>query len=200
MALVLQARDMFLSGLFLVKHDKTDAAWLCLRSLTEIVIRMKWMGSSFSRFCCLAIGEEIAAEKRLRGEKRRRRLKDRALQTVNDRLASFLAAVPKRGAYWDRRRKRFKAPPTLKEMARQAHALGIYSAEFRYVSLYVHSSNRVIHRFVKQDENSERFTFSMTPDPDERISPERFLLSLLFLAAEAARKPAFRSMEPNSDG
>lgn len=99
MVLILQARNLFLSGLFLVKHDKTEASWLCLRSLAEIVIRMKWMGNSFSRFCCLAIGEEIAAEKRLRGERRQRRLKNQALQSVNDRLASFLGSVPKRGPY-----------------------------------------------------------------------------------------------------
>lgn len=76
-------------------------------------------------------------------------------------------------------------------MARQAHAWNIYSAEFRYASLYVHSSNRVIHRFVKQDEDSERFTFSMSPDPEERISPEWSMLSLYFLAAMIARKAGF---------
>ena len=158
------------------------------------------MGSSFSRFWCLAIGEEVVAQTRLSGDRRRRRLKDQALQTVVDRLASFHDSIPKRGPCWDRKKKKFKKPPTLKDMARQAHAWGLYAAEYRYASLYVHSSTRVIHRLVKQDEQSERFTFSVTPDPEEQVSPEWSLLSLYFFAARIAKKAGFPVDEPSLKG
>jgi hypothetical protein len=130
--LILQAWDLVSAGFFLSKHRHLTASWLCVRSLAEIVIKMKWLGQSHSRFSCLIIGEEVAEQRRLMNDRQPHKLKKVAIKAVSDRLTGFLSAVPKRGPYWNKKKQQFREPPSIKVMAQQGHAMSVYNREFRF--------------------------------------------------------------------
>lgn len=181
-ALILQARDLVRAGFFLSKHQHLTASWLCVRSLAEIIIKMKWLGKSHSRYCCLIIGEEVAEQRRLTNERQQHRLKKAAIKAVNDRLDWLSSSVPKRGPYWDKKRKRFKEPPPVKVMAGQANALTVYNKEFRYASWHVHSSTRIFTHVETLEGDPKKLVFQIDADKDAETPPDQSLFNLYLRA------------------
>jgi Family of unknown function (DUF5677) len=190
-ALALQARDLVSAGFFLSKHRHLTASWLCVRSLSELVIRMKWLGKSHSRFCCLIIGEEVAEHRRLMNERQPHKLKKAAIKAVSERLDWFLSTVPKRGPYWDKRRKQFRRPPTVKVMAQQANALSVYNKEFRYSSWHVHSSTRIFTHAEMSQVDPKKLKFQIEAAKDAEVPPDRSLFNLYLRAIFTLQRCGF---------
>src|SRR5207302_8763841 len=130
-------------------------------------IRMKLLGRSYARFCCLIIGEEGAALRRHTADRKPHRLKKAAIKAINERLARF--SVPKRGPYWDRKNKRFKEPPNVKVMAQQGSSLNVYYNEFRYSSLHVHSSTRIFTHVEMQGGDPRKLMFEIEAAKDAEV-------------------------------
>lgn len=189
--LILQAWDLVSAGFFLSKHRHLTASWLCVRSLAEIVIKMKWLGRSHSRFCCLIIGEEVAEQRRLMNDRQPHKRKKAAIKAVNDRLAWFLSIVPKRGPYWNKKKKQFREPPTIKKMAQQARALTVYNKEFRYSSWHVHSSTRIFTHTAMGPTEPRKLKFLIEAEKDVEIVPDRFLFNLYLRAVSSLQNSGF---------
>lgn len=199
-ALALQARDLVRAGFFLSKHRHLTASWLCVRSLSELVIRMKWLGKSHSRFCCLIIGEEIAEHRRLMNERKPHKLKKAAIKAVSERLDWFLSTVPKRGPYWNKKKKQFRSPPSVKVMAQQANALSVYNKEFRYSSWHVHSSTRIFTHIEMLQGDPRKLMFQIEADKGGEVSPGRTLFDLYLRALSSLRNSGFAIDEQDFAG
>lgn len=189
--LTLQARDLVRAGFFLSKHRHTTASWLCVRSLAELVIRMKWLGKSDSRFWCLIIGEDVDSLRRHLNARKPHRLKRAAIQAINSRLTDFLSKVPKRGPYWDRKNQRFKGTPTVKQMAQKANAITIYNGEFRYSSLHVHSSTRVFTHSELSPRDPRKLMFQIEATRNAEAPPDRQLFTLYLKAVSILQQCGF---------
>ncbi len=167
-AAALQFRSHLRAADLLVQSGFDTEAWILIRSLTELLLRTKWVKRNKSNAVWIILGTELKELNQFRGHKTRNKLKVKAIETIQNRLDKLKPHLPHNARYQNRKKPGEFAPlPSAETMARECGLLKAYRGWFKLGSEHTHSSHRVLERFMARDENGEFKHWILDPQPED---------------------------------
>jgi Family of unknown function (DUF5677) len=188
--LALQFRSNLHAVLILLSHGFDSEAWTIARSMTEILVRVKWIHKRKSHAAWLTLGKELADRNRFASYKSRSRLRIAAVAAIDERVAEVLPRLPKNARYWQKNRPgRLCKPPSIEKMAKECGMLKLYRGFFKWGSDHSHAAHAILERFMTLDAKGDfTGTFVLVPPPDELASTSHYILAMAAMFVGFLRK------------
>jgi Family of unknown function (DUF5677) len=166
-AAALKFRSHFRAARVLLHSGFDMEAWILIRSLTELLIRTKWVKHNKSNAVWIIVGTELKELNQFKGQKTRSKMKTKAIESIQERLDTRKSQLPRNARYWNPNRPgELAALPSAEAMARECGLLKVYRSWFKLGSDHTHSSHRVLERFMAVDENGIFKNWILDPKPE----------------------------------
>lgn len=165
---VLQFTNHFRAAQVLLSGGFESEAWILVRTMTEILIRVKWAKRNKSNAVWILLGTDSEEANRFRKQGSRSKSKTAAIQCIDQHLNQIKPTLPRNARYWNPKSpKDFRQLPTMKRMAEECGMLKIYWSWFKKGSDHTHSACRVLERFMATDERGEFKHWVLDPIPSD---------------------------------
>lgn len=163
--LALQFHSNFGAALSLISQGLESEAWIVGRSMSEILIKLKWVHRRKSNAHWMVLGTELADHQRFSSQKSRSPQRKAAIVAIEKRFLNVLPGLSKKGRFWHKtKRGQVRSLPTIKIMAKEAGMVGIYQGLFKWGSDHSHASHRILQRFMILD-NQRNFAGKFVVNP-----------------------------------
>jgi len=125
-AVSFQFRMHFRATHLLLNSGFDTETWILVRSMTELLIRTKWVKRNKSNAAWVIVGTELKELNRFKTQKIRRKLKAQAIESIQQRLDELKPKLPRNAWFWSRNASgEFAAPPSTETMARECGLLKV---------------------------------------------------------------------------
>lgn len=167
-AATLQFRSHFRAAHELLRAGFEAEVWILIRSMSELLVRTKWVKRDRSNALWIVIGTEMKDLNRFVGQKAPSKLRAKAIQSIQQRLDEVKPFLPRNARYWKRNKPgEFAALPSAETMAKECGLLKVYRTWFKLASDHTHSSPRVLERFMAADEKGNFQNWILDPTPND---------------------------------
>jgi len=186
-SVIVQFRSHLKSLVPLLTSRFVSEAWIIGRSMSEAIIRIKWIHRRKSYPFWILIDTELFNRNHLANVRSSQR--KQTLQAIDTNIANLASNLPKTGCYWDKKRGRLRRMnKTMYQMAKECGLLSFYKSYFFFASGYTHLSHHVLGRnIVSEIKTSLTFKLDTVSDQDVYFS-SRFLLALCLTLLEILEK------------
>jgi len=172
----LQFRMHFRAAHLLLNSGFDAEAWILVRSMTELLIRAKWVKRNKSNAAWIIVGTELKELNRFKSQKTRSILGAAAIQSIQQRLDELKPKLPRNARCWSRNASReFAALPSTEAMARECGLLKVYRTWFKLASDHTHSSHKVLERFIVGDGKGNFKHLILDPNPRDLAATRYYL-------------------------
>lgn len=175
----LQFRSHFRAAHVLLRSEFDVEAWILIRSMSELLIRTKWVKRNKSNAVWIILGTETKDLNRFKSQKERSKLKTKAIQSIERGLNEVKPRLQRNARYWNSKSpSELASLPSIETMAKECGLLKTYRTWFKFGSDHTHSSHRTLERFMATDQKGNLRHWILDPPPAD-LSVTRYRLNCI---------------------